>query len=84
MSANDSVYIKEVGQAIAGGVVKEECYRVLTVFTNICCDCAWDVIVKGLKAERGRMPRLGFASSQWKWRKGSSLGEIQYITAYWP
>ena len=49
LSANDSVYIKEVGQAIAGDVVKEECYRVLTVFTNICCDCDWDVIVKGLR-----------------------------------
>ena len=86
MSANDSVYIKEVGQAIAGDVVKEECYRVLTVFTNICCDCVTGMSL--LKASgrtwQIRMPRLGFASSQWKWRKGSSLGEIQYITAYWP
>ena len=48
------MYIEEVGQAIAGGVVKDECYRVLTVFTNICCDCDWDVIVESLKAERGR------------------------------
>ena len=34
-SANDSVYIKEVGQAIVGDVVREESNRVLIVFTNI-------------------------------------------------
>lgn len=33
--ANDSVYIKEVGQAIVGDVVKEEGNRSLIVFTNI-------------------------------------------------
>ena len=33
--ANDSVYIKEVGQAIVGDVVKEDGNRVLIVFTNI-------------------------------------------------
>jgi hypothetical protein len=34
-SPNDSVYIKEVGQAIVGDVVEEESDRVLIVFTNI-------------------------------------------------
>ena len=34
-SPNDSVYIKEVGQAIVGDVVREERNRVLIVFTNI-------------------------------------------------
>ena len=82
LSANDSVYIKEVGQAIAGDVVKEECYRVLTVFTNICCDCVTGMSM--LKASRPNVADQNAASSQWKWRKGSSLGEIQYITAYWP
>ena len=34
-SSNDSVYIKEVGQAVVGDVEREERNRVLIVFTDI-------------------------------------------------